>query len=92
MELLKISSVEQNVYRADPWNPISVRKTSSEYRQEALECFRRFDRADDASSRLHWLVLAEAWLQLAELAKRSERQGSVAAPIFRQPDQDRARQ
>lgn len=55
---------------------------SAEYHQEAMECYRRYD---NDSSKLQWLVLADAWLQLAEHAEKKEGYGFRVAPIFRQP-------
>ena len=38
----------------------------SEFRAQAEKCFCRSQSTDDRAAKLHWVLLAEAWLLLSE--------------------------
>jgi hypothetical protein len=51
------------------------------YRAQADRCLELAEEADDRSSKLHWLCLAEAWLLLSEGVSRKTIQGGLGIPF-----------
>jgi len=47
--------------------------TQQEYRQEAAECVRLAEQTNDPTTKMVSVGLAQAWLQLAQLAENNSR-------------------
>ena len=52
-----------------------------DYRTQAERCLECAEEADDRSSKLHWLCLAEGWLLLSEGLTRKTFKGSLGIPF-----------
>lgn len=48
-----------------------------DYRAQAEQCLAFAEEADDRSSKLHWLCLAEGWLLLSERLTRKSIKGNL---------------
>jgi hypothetical protein len=57
-----------------------------EFRTRAGECFRWAQNAPTLESRLHWLAMAQFWLQLAQYAE--EKEAARAADPAAKPEEN----
>jgi hypothetical protein len=54
----------------------------TEFRARAENCFRHSELTNDRASKLHWLILAEAWLLLADNMGKREVYGAYGVPVY----------
>jgi len=56
--------------------------SSKEYRGNALACFQHAEEAEDASAKLHWLILADGWSNLADNVEKKRSPKPSSKPLF----------